>query len=107
MLINATLEYPDGLKHTRPGCANMMDMLRKSREAAIYSSTRTKIDRMNIHQVAERMKKAGIRGLLESAGYFDILPPNENGVLLIQVPGLNLPKVGDKWFPMRLEIAKT
>jgi len=40
------------------------------------------------------------RQFLESAGYFDISPPDENGIPLIRVLLPNLPTIGDKALPL-------
>lgn len=45
-----------------------------------------------------------LRTYLESKGYFDILPPNEKCILLIQVLRPNLPNIRERLFPMKLEI---
>lgn len=119
VLINTTIEHDQKLNHkgidffSRISCAQAKQ---------VYSSHRLGIDRMDVHQVAARLKEVGIcretiilvwhmntadlkisRNFLDSGGYSDIMPPDENCIPLINTFRPNLPRVGKKLFPMRLE----
>jgi hypothetical protein len=122
VLINTTIVHQDGLDHTPVG-SRYVKMWSKIQAMKVFSSRRQNIDSMTVHQVAQKLKQTGIhpgtiilvwavnigdlrilRNFLESAGYFDILPPDENCIPLIHVLRPNLPKIGQSPFPLRLEV---
>ena len=100
VLINTTIVHQDGLDHTPVG-SRYVKMWSKIQAMKVFSSRRQNIDSMTVHQVAQKLKQTGIhpgtiilvwavnigdlrilRNFLESAGYFDILPPDENCIPL-------------------------
>jgi hypothetical protein len=122
VLINTTIAHEHGLNHAVLG-SRCVKMVSEMHAKAVFSSKRKKIDRMTVHQVAAKLKEAGIgpetivlvwavnnvdlkilRQFLESAGYYDILPLDKNCIPLIHVLRPNLPKITQKAFPLRLEI---
>ncbi|MCJ1477979.1 hypothetical protein MMC13_006654 [Lambiella insularis] len=122
ILINTTIVHQDGLDHTPVG-SRYVKMWSKIQAMKIFSSRRQNIDSMTAHQVAQKLKRTGIhpgtiilvwavnigdltilRNFLESTGYFDILPSDENCIPLIHVLRPNLPKIGQSPFPLRLEV---
>ena len=122
VLINTTIVHHDGLDHFPVG-SRYVRMWSKIQTMKVFSSRRRNIDIITVHQVAQKLKQTGIhpgtivlawavnisdlrflRNLLESAGYSDILPPDENCMPLIHVLRPNLPKIGQSPFPLRLEV---
>ncbi|KIW66493.1 hypothetical protein PV04_05824 [Phialophora macrospora] len=98
-------------------------MWSKIQATKVFSLRRQNIDSMTVHQVAQKLKQTVIhpgtiilvwavnigdlrmlRNFLASAGYFDILAPDENCIPLIHVLGPNLPKIGQSQIPPRLEV---
>jgi len=119
VLINTTIEHDQKLNH------NGIDFLSRMSYAQakhIYSSSRSGIERMNVHLVAARLKEVGIcretiilvwhtntadlkilRNFLDSSGYSDIMPPDENCIPLINIIRSGLARVRKNLLPMKLE----
>ncbi|KAJ3466696.1 hypothetical protein MRS44_004260 [Fusarium solani] len=111
-LINTTIEHQNGIDHNELKPYPFMKWLSRSKASAVYSPSRlSNIDRMTVHQVASKLKEVWItqntiilvyqasttdlrllRELLESSGYFGILPPDENCVPMLQPLRQNLSK---------------
>ncbi|RSL43180.1 hypothetical protein CEP54_015183 [Fusarium duplospermum] len=110
-LINTTIEHQNGIDHNEVKPYPFMKWLSRSKASTVYSPCRLSIDSMTVHQVASKLKEVGItpntiilvyqvsttdlrllRELLESSGYFDILPPDENCVPMLQPLRENLSK---------------
>lgn len=92
----------------------------------VYSSPRdSDMSHMNVHEVASKIQQAGItrdtiilvyhtstfdlrllRRFLESAGYFDLLPPDENCIPMANILRRHLfdKLPGGRLFPLRLEV---
>jgi hypothetical protein len=103
-----------------------MTWLSRSKAAAVYSSSRPSgITRFNVHEIASKLRRAGItpdtiflvwhvskadlsmlRHLLESAGYFHILPSNENCMPFIHLVRANLVEGSSRLtrIPLALEV---
>ncbi|KAM5514001.1 hypothetical protein FOXYSP1_04968 [Fusarium oxysporum f. sp. phaseoli] len=125
-LVNTLVEHPDGIKHvsTKREASVWEKTLSRIQEKGVYSRNRN-IDRLNVHEIARRIKASGItpeslvlvwhirpfdlqllRDFLLAGGYDNILPGDENCCTLIQLFRRNLPKIGkeNKGFPLRLEL---
>jgi len=123
-VINTIIEHQDGLEHYSLGENPFLAFCSRAKAKSVFLPSRN-IDHMNIHKIAETLQRKGIsqdtiilvyhktrmdlkllRQLLESEGYCDILPPDENCFPLIQLLRTNmfkgLPK--DQHFPLKLEI---
>lgn len=125
-LINTTIEHKDGLNHNMNGEFPFMTWMSRSKAAAVYSSSRISgISRFNVHEVASKLQQAGItpdtiflvwhtsradlsilRQFLESAGYFNILPSDENCIPFIHLLRTNLSEGSSRLnrFPLTLEV---
>lgn len=121
VLINTTIIHNRKLNHNKG--VGFLSRLSQNQAKSIYSARRSGIDHMNVHQVAARLKEVGIcretivlvwhtctadlnilRNFLNSGGYTDILPPNENCIPLVNIFRPGLPKFKKNPFPMKLEI---
>ena len=119
VLINTTIKHDQKLNHKG---VDFLSRISHAQAKHIYSSRRSGIDRMNVHQVAARLKDVEIcretiilvwhtntadlkilRNFLDSGGYSDIMPPDENCIPLINIIRSSLPRVRKNVFPMRLE----
>ncbi|KAF2187476.1 hypothetical protein K469DRAFT_725428 [Zopfia rhizophila CBS 207.26] len=125
-LINTIVEHPNGVDHGSLEEDLHLRLLSKMKAESVYSPSRgLSIDRMDVHKIAATLRQKGIsrdtiflvwhkhpmdlrllREFLESSGYDNILPPDENCISLIQLYRENLfkdvPK--DQWFWLRLEV---
>jgi len=100
----------------------------KRASTLVYGKDRTKCtDLVHAHNIAAQFREHGItpqsiiltwhlhtmdlvllKEFFEEAGYYDILPPNENCIPMIPQFQKNLPKMwGGRRFPMKLEILFT
>lgn len=109
VLINTTIKHPDGIDH-KDLKHPFNEWKSKSQALAVYSSSRRRtIECMDVHQIASRLKQAGItqdtiilvyhswtmdliilREFLESSGYLGILPSDDNCVPMLQPLRQNL-----------------
>lgn len=125
-LINTTVAHANGLDHRRTGEFPFITWLSRSKATAVYSSSRlSDITHFNVHEIASKLQQAGItpntiflvwhvskadlsmtRQLLESAGYFDILPSNENCIPFIHLvrPNLSGGSARLSRFPLALDV---
>ena len=126
VLLNACVTYENGLDHQSSTDNPFLKSWSQSKAATVYSPSRPgNIDRLKAHEIALRLRKAGItqdtiilvwhiskvdltitRDFLVSAGYPGILPPDENCITMIQLFRKNLPvgPPGHRLFPLGLEI---
>lgn len=119
--INALLNHSDGLSHE--STTRRIVQISKMHAKNVYNPKR-KLDRLNVHQVAQRLKEIGINSdtlfvvwatsafdlkvlhnYLETGGHRDILPSDGQCVPICYTFRENLPQIRlDKKYPVRLEI---
>jgi len=105
ILINTIVKHQNGVDHNHLGEHPFLKFLSRSKARSVFSpSRRSDIGRMNIHEIASTLQRVGIsqdtvilvyhtsamdlrvlRQLLESEGYYNILPPNKNCIPLINL----------------------
>lgn len=125
-LVNTTIKHDNGIEHDGPAAARgstFKSTASRVQASKIFSQSRMNIEHRDVHQVAAKLKDIGmrpktlvltwhlhaadlqiLRNFLESAGYYGILPPDDHCFPMVAVLRPNLPKVGKKQFPMRLDM---
>jgi hypothetical protein len=119
--LNTLLHHSSGLSHESE--SRRIAQISKMQAKNIYNPKRN-LDRLNVHQVAQRLKEIGtnsdtlfiawatnpfdlhiFRNYLEAGGYSGILPDDEHCIPLCQTFRQNLSKISSgKQFPLRLEV---
>jgi hypothetical protein len=125
-IIDTIVKYPNGVDHGHSEKYEYMRLASKTKASSVYSLSRgSNIDRMDVHKIAATLRQKGIsqdtvflvwhkntmdlrllRGLLESSGYNNILPPNENCISLLPLFKHNVFKnvPRGQQFYLRLEV---
>jgi hypothetical protein len=60
ILINTTVEYPNGLDHGTLGEDPFKALCSQSKAESVYSPSRPPIDHMNVHDIASALQRVGI-----------------------------------------------
>jgi len=126
VLISTCVEHKDGVSHHTQGAHPWATWVSRLKAQTVYSPSHVQsTGRMNADQIALKLREAGItqdtvflvyhqgktdlsllKDLLESAGHYDVLPPNRNCVPILQLlrPNLSTAPPGYKRFLIALEI---
>lgn len=126
VVINTCVEHPDGVDHDKWGAHPLLRRMSRSKAAQVFSPSRIRnTGRMNVDEIASKLQQAGItqdtvilvyhnsttdlrilRQFLDTAGYYGILPPDENCIPLLQLLRANLSVAPPRhnMFPLALEV---
>lgn len=126
ILINTSVEHEDSVDRNPLFEDTIQKRISQKKEQALFGPSRKgKIGYMNVHEISCSLRKAQInedtiflvyhtgyfdltllRELLQTAGYYGILPPNKNCIPMINVirPNFSKEKVQGKAFPLKLGI---
>jgi hypothetical protein len=126
ILIDTRVKHEDGLNHTSNKGDPLIELISHRQATKFFAKKNISVtaNSLDADEIAEVLKNAGIteqtmflvwhvtykdlsllRDFLESAGHYDILPPNKNCIRMIPLVRANLPAIlGRNSFPANLEV---